>query len=151
MKILMVCLGNICRSPMAHGLLQHKVHGMGLNWQVDSAGTSNWHENELPDQRAIACMKRHGVDITYQRSRPVIAEDFQEFDILYAMDTSNYDNLMKMARNEEEMNKVKLLLSEVFPEGGEVPDPYYGGDSGFEKVFKMLDQATDKVIRRYAF
>ena len=86
MKILMVCLGNICRSPMAHGLLQHKVQKLGLKWMVDSAGTSDWHQGELPDARAIACMKRHGIDITYQRSRPVIDEDLEDFDLIYVMD-----------------------------------------------------------------
>src|ERR1700760_2459812 len=96
-KVLMVCLGNICRSPMAHGLLQHKAEALKLDWEIDSAGTSDWHRGELPDERAIACMKKHGIDITYQRSRPFIRDDFREFDLIYVMDKSNYKNVTTLA------------------------------------------------------
>ncbi len=147
----MVCLGNICRSPMAHGLLKHKADAMGLGWEVDSAGTSDWHRGELPDERAIACMKKHGIDITYQRSRPFIRDDYNEFDLIYVMDNDNYDKVIGMARSEEEMQKVKLLLYEMNPISQiEVPDPYFGGDAGFEHVYKLLDKATNRVIEKYA-
>lgn len=146
----MVCLGNICRSPMAHGLLQHKVEQRGMDWEVDSAGTGDWHRGQQPDHRAIACMKKHSIDITYQSARPIIYDDFQQFDLIYVMDRSNFENVERMARNEEDMNKVKLLLSEIYPEGAEVPDPYYGGDAGFERVYQLLDEATEKILERYS-
>jgi protein-tyrosine phosphatase len=150
-KILMVCLGNICRSPMAHGILQHKVSMLKLDWEIDSAGTSDWHRGELPDKRAIDCMKKHGIDITYQRSRPFIKDDFGDFDVIYVMDRNNYRDVISLASNEEEMQKVKLLMSEVYPEKEtDVPDPYYGGDAGFEHVYKMLDKASDKIVERYS-
>src|SRR5580700_1857216 len=98
MKILLVCLGNICRSPMAHGLLQYKVEAHKLNWQIDSAGTSGYHEGQLPDGRAIACMKKHGIDITYQQSRPILIDDLDEFDLIYVMDKANLADVMEMAR-----------------------------------------------------
>src|SRR6202041_2830083 len=97
-KILMVCLGNICRSPMAHGLLQHKVKVRRLDWEVDSAGTSGYHEGQLPDARAIACMKRHGIDITYQQSRPIDGEDITYFDLIYVMDKANLHDVLAMAK-----------------------------------------------------
>lgn len=146
----MVCLGNICRSPMAHGLLQHKVEQRGLDWEVDSAGTGDWHTGELPDKRAIACMKKHGIDITYQRARTLVPDDLRRFDIIYVMDKSNYENVKRMARTiGVQKFEPLLLLSEIHPDGAEVPDPYYGGDAGFEEVYQMLDEATDKVISRY--
>ncbi|MDB5284453.1 MAG: protein-tyrosine-phosphatase, partial [Bacteroidota bacterium] len=149
-KVLMVCLGNICRSPMAHGLLQHKVQQLKLGWEVDSAGTSGYHEGQLPDPRATACMKQHGIDITYQRSRPISYEDLKEYDLVYVMDKSNYKNVTDLARTEEEIAKVKMIMSEVNPNvETDVPDPYYGGDKGFENVYKMLDKATDKIVERY--
>lgn len=146
----MVCHGNICRSPMAHGLLQRKVDLQNLPWEVDSAGVSDYHEGELPDPRATACMKKHGIDITYQRSRPVSYDDLKEFDLIYVMDASNYSNVSRMARTEEQLQKIKMIMNEVYPDQNtEVPDPYYGGDSGFEHVYKMLDKATDKIIEKY--
>ena len=146
----MVCLGNICRSPMAHGLLQHKVEQLNLDWEVDSAGVSGYHEGELPDPRAISCMEYHGIDITYQHSRPIIYDDLKEFDLIYVMDKSNYKNVTDMANTEEEVAKVKMIMSEVYPEvETDVPDPYYGGDKGFEQVYKMLDKATDKIVEKY--
>src|SRR4051812_42209338 len=151
LKILMVCLGNICRSPMAHGLLLHKVQQLGLNWQIDSAGTSNYHEGQLPDSRAIACMKRHGIDITYQTSRPVIKDDLGEYDVIYVMDQANLRDVLEMTGTEEEQNKVALVMSMVYEQSPiDVPDPYFGvGDKGFENVYTMLDEATDKIIEKY--
>lgn len=151
MKILFVCLGNICRSPMAHGLLQHKVQHLGLNWKVDSAGTSDWHKGELPDNRAMACMKRHGIDISYQQSRPIIRNDFKEFDLIYVMDKANLRDVLDMANSEEDQNKVALVMSKVYENNAvDVPDPYFGvGDKGFENVYKMLDEATDAILEEY--
>ena len=148
LKVLMVCLGNICRSPMAHGLLQHKVTKLKLDWEIDSAGTSNYHEGQLADSRAIACMKRHGIDITYQRSRPVVAKDLAYYDHILVMDKSNLNNVLKLAKSADEHLKVSLIMDLVKGEyADEVPDPYYGsGDSGFELVYKMLDDATDILI-----
>jgi protein-tyrosine phosphatase len=152
LKVLMVCLGNICRSPMAHGLLQHKVTLHQLDWEIDSAGTTGYHKGELPDKRAIACMKRHGIDITFQQSRPITAADLRYYDLIYVMDHSNLNDVSEMARTETELEKIFLVMSlanEKHPE--DVPDPYFGaGDYGFETVYKMLDQATDKLIEKYS-
>ena len=149
MRILMVCLGNICRSPLAEGILQHKANQLGLTWQIDSAGTLGWHAGELPDSRSIAIAKKHGIDITYQRSRQFSTYDIERFDIIYAMDASNYRDLIQHAHTSEEKEKVKMILNEVAPKGNRsVPDPYYDSD-GFEDVFQMLDKACDEIIRKY--
>jgi protein-tyrosine phosphatase len=149
MKILMVCLGNICRSPIAHGLLQHKADMLGLNWKIDSAGTSNWHEGELPNPKSIAVMKANGIDITYQRSRPITKDDLEDFDIIYVMDSSNYQNVCAMANTEAEKEKIKLIMNEVTPgQNQEVPDPYGLSEAHYQEVYDMLDAATDKIIER---
>jgi protein-tyrosine phosphatase len=151
-KVLMVCLGNICRSPMAHGLLQHKVTQHKLDWEIDSAGTSGYHHGQLPDRRAIACMNRHNIDITYQRSRPIVYEDLFYYDQIFVMDRSNLRDVLQLAKTNTDKSKVSLVMSlvnEQHPE--EVPDPYYGiGDSGFELVYEMLDKATDRLIQKHA-
>lgn len=145
----MVCLGNICRSPIAHGLLKYKADNLGLNWEVDSAGTSDWHEGELPNEKSIKVMREHGIDITYQRSRPLKRKDLEHFDIVYVMDSSNYQNVTDMAKSEEEIAKVKLIMNEV-EEGKNqaVPDPWGLSQQHYEDVFKMLDVATDKILER---
>lgn len=150
MKILMVCLGNICRSPLAEGILQHKIDTQGLDgWAVDSAGTSGWHAGELPDSRSISTAQTHGIDLTYQRSRQLQVADYDAFDRIYVMDSSNYQNALKLARNEADRQKVELIMNEVAPQRNiAVPDPYYG-EFGFEQVFEMLDQATDAIIEKY--
>lgn len=135
---------------MAHGLLQHKVEKANLNWEVDSAGTSDWHKGELPDHRAMACMKRHGIDISYQHSRPFVRADFDRFDLIYVMDKANLSDVMQMTRTDEERYKVKLMMSLVYEETPiDVPDPYFGKeDQGFENVYKMLDEATDNLLEQ---
>ncbi|MDW8419065.1 MAG: low molecular weight protein-tyrosine-phosphatase [Chitinophagales bacterium] len=149
MKILFVCLGNICRSPIAHGLLQHKVEQMGLNWEVDSAGTSDWHEGELPHASAMRVMRDHGIDISYQRSRPIRKSDLAHYDVIYVMDQSNYSDVIRMARTDAEKQKVKLVMEEVHPNSGaEVPDPWGLSYEHYRKVYAMLDEATDKIIER---
>ncbi len=140
MKILMVCLGNICRSPLAEGILQSKVHSDSI--QVDSAGTAAYHVGELPDQRSIAVAKKYGIDLTKQRARKFSVKDFDTFDLIYAMDASNYQNILDLARNNEDEQKVKLILNEIDSESNsDVPDPYYGENDGFENVYQMLDTA----------
>ncbi|OSY87753.1 protein tyrosine phosphatase [Tenacibaculum holothuriorum] len=146
MKILMVCLGNICRSPLAEGILQSKVSSDVI---VDSAGTSGYHEGELPDKRSIAVAHKYGIDITNQRSRKFRRKDFQEFDLIYAMDESNYIDILSLASTEEEKEKVKMILNESHPEEDRnVPDPYYGGEMGFENVYRMLDEACSVIASK---
>ncbi|PZX39127.1 protein-tyrosine phosphatase [Nonlabens dokdonensis] len=146
-NILMICLGNICRSPLAEGLMRSKLNF--TKFTVDSAGTSGGHKGEAPDKRSIAVAKKNSLDITKQKSRKLLKEDFQEFDFLYVMDESNYRDVVSMAATDEERNKVIKILDEVFPgENLDVPDPYYGGSQGFENVYKMLDRATDAIAKK---
>jgi len=146
MKILMVCLGNICRSPLAEGILKSKVD---LSILIDSAGTSGYHEGALPDRRSIAIAQEMGIDITDQRSRKFIVRDFDTFDLIYAMDTSNYDNIIELARNADDVSKVKMILNEAYPDQNlSVPDPYYGGEEGFSNVYKMLDEACEVIASK---
>jgi protein-tyrosine phosphatase len=151
MKILMVCLGNICRSPIAEGILRHKLRVMkNEDVQTDSAGTSNFHLGEQPDSRMRMTAVKNGMDISDLRARQFVQSDFDEFDLIYAMDNANKMDILKLARNDADRAKVKLILDEIYPgENREVPDPYYGGDEGFQQVFDMLDDATDQLIARY--
>jgi protein-tyrosine phosphatase len=126
MKILMVCLGNICRSPLAEGILKTKVEKNRLNWIVDSAGTSSQHSGEQPDSRSIAIAEKYGIDITDQRSRQFKTRDFSEFDLILVMDASNFRNVVNLARDEEDIKKVKLIMNLAEPDqNNEVPDPYW--------------------------
>ena len=146
-KVLMVCLGNICRSPLAEGILKSKVNSELVT--VDSAGTSGWHIGNLPDPRSVEVAKLHGIDITDQKARAFTQEDFDRFDFIYAMDHSNYLNILKLARNKHDRTKVKMILNEL--ETGsdeEVPDPYYGGEQGFENVFQMLDASCAIIAKK---
>jgi len=146
-KILMVCLGNICRSPLAEGILASKVDTDKV--LVDSAGTSNWHVGKQPDPRSIEVAEQFGIDISHQKARQFSVSDFDTFDKIYVMDNSNYENVIALARNEEDKKKVERILNEVSPgKNLEVPDPYYGGDSGFIKVYKMLDEAFEIVAEK---
>ena len=145
----MVCLGNICRSPLADGLLRRKVTESKLDVTVDSAGTSAYHEGERPDRRMLETSKRRGTPIDFLRSRPFSALDFETFDVIYVMDQSNLQNVLKLAANDAQKAKVKLILNEVDPDAhDEVPDPYFGGSEGFEHVYDLLDQATDNIIEK---
>jgi len=146
-KVLMVCLGNICRSPLAEGILKSKVNSSKIH--IDSAGTGGWHIGELPDSRSIDIAGINGIDITDQACRKFIEEDFDEFDHIYVMDKSNLRDVLSMARNDDDRLRVKLILEELSPGMSmEVPDPYYGGERGFEKVFEMLDTACDKIVNK---
>jgi protein-tyrosine phosphatase len=146
-KVLMVCLGNICRSPMAEGILKHKAEELGIDIIVDSAGTSNFHEGEQPDPRAMAEMAANGIDISDQRSRPFTAEDFDRFDHILVMDTSNRTNVVNMARTETDKQKVRLILDHGNAvKGHSVPDPYY--DDGFGRVYELLDYACGVFLEK---
>lgn len=148
MKILMVCLGNICRSPLAEGIMFKKICDRKLDWQVDSAGTSGWHDGEIPDMRSIEIARKYDIDITSQRSRKLVAEDLDRFDLILAMDSSNYQNIINLSTNKEQEDKIKLILNFVYPaENRAVPDPYF--DNGFENVYQLLDLATDKILAEY--
>lgn len=143
----MVCLGNICRSPLAEGILKSKVDPEKV--LVESAGTGGWHVGDRPDPRSIAVARQHGLDITDQRGRKFSAYDFERYDHIFVMDNSNYRDVVQMANNDSEKEKVRLILDEIFPgENVDVPDPYYGGDQGFENVFMMLDEACENIVRR---
>ena len=143
----MVCLGNICRSPLAEGILKSKT--FLRNVEVESAGTGNYHVGGLPDKRSIAIAKEYKLDITDQRARQFSVDDFDNFDIIYAMDNSNYENIISLSRNQEDIAKVKLILNEVFPEENlDVPDPYTGGKHGFATVYIMLEQACEIIANK---
>ncbi len=145
-KILMVCLGNICRSPLAEGILRSKLNN---NFIVDSAGTGGWHAGEQPDKRSILTAKNRGIDITHQRARKFQKTDFENFDYIYVMDNQNYKDVSSLAENEDHKTKIQLILEEIFPgERVDVPDPYYGGQDGFEKVFYMLDEACEIIAKK---
>lgn len=149
MKILMVCLGNICRSPLAQGILEDKIKKHGLNWQVDSAGTGGWHSGELPDRRSIQVAKKYSIDLSIQRARKLNGYDLENFDLIFAMDKSNLQDIQKLAQNQEELKKIKLILNESHPnENLIVPDPYYN-DNGFEEVYQLLDEACNSIIQNY--
>ncbi|MCB0509931.1 MAG: low molecular weight phosphotyrosine protein phosphatase [Chitinophagales bacterium] len=149
LKILMVCLGNICRSPLAEGILKHKVQERNLNWEVDSAGTSGFHAGEKPDRRSIAEAKKHQIDISEQRSRQFRGWDLESYDLIYVMDNSNLRDVLSLAKNEEEKAKVILIMNELEPGSNiNVPDPYYG-EYGFENVYSMLDKACEAIINKY--
>ena len=149
MKILMVCLGNICRSPMAEGILRHKLQERGLPFTTESAGTAGSHVGEAPDRRAIATMRRFGIDISDLRARQVSAQDFARFDHLLAMDEENLLDLRALAPDHETASRARLIM-DLVPDHPlrHVPDPYYGGDVGFDTVYHMLDQACDRLIER---
>ena len=145
MKILMVCLGNICRSPLAEGILAHKTQHLDVT--VESAGTAGYHIGKLPDKRSIEIANKYEIDISNQKARQFSRVDFDEFDIIYAMDTNNFAHLTSLAVNQNERNKIRMILNEINPESFDsVPDPYYGGDNGFHIVYNMLDKACNKII-----
>ncbi len=143
----MVCLGNICRSPLAEGILKSKLNLNEVT--IDSAGTAAYHVGNLPDPRSIAIAKKHGIDITTQRARKFTVKDFDSFDFIYAMDQNNFDYILKLSRNKEDKKKVLLILNEVRPfQNNSVPDPYYGGDDGFENVYQMLNKACAEIASK---
>lgn len=141
-KVLMVCLGNICRSPLAEGILKSKINSDKIF--VDSAGTGAYHVGNLPDPRSIEVAAKHNIDITNQMARKFSIDDFDIFDYIYVMDESNYQNIVNLSRNIEDKSKVDMILNHVYPnENISVPDPYYGGKKGFDNVFEMLNEACE--------
>lgn len=145
-KILMVCLGNICRSPLAEGLLASKLPKD--KFIVDSAGTGHWHVGKQPDHRSIDVAKRNGLDISGQKGKLFSAADFDAFDYIYVMDSTNYDDVMQLAKTDAQKAKVKMILNELFPgENVDVPDPYYGLANGFDNVYQMLDETCDIIAK----
>ena len=143
----MVCLGNICRSPLAEGILTHKTQDLDVF--VDSAGTASYHIGNLPDNRSIDIANKYGIDLTDQRARQFSEIDFDNFDKIYAMDTHNYSSIISIARNQNDRDKVDLILNETNPKSFDsVPDPYYGEGDGFQKVYSMLDKACDVIVNK---
>lgn len=149
MKILMVCLGNICRSPLAEGILKDKIQKKGLPWQVDSAGTGSWHTGEKPDTRSIKVARQYGIDISYQRARQIQPADLRNFDLILTMDENNHEHVLQMARQHgADETKVQMILNYLYPgQNQSVPDPYWN-DNGFEPVFQMLNEACEKVVEQ---
>jgi len=146
-KILMVCLGNICRSPLAEGLLRSKLpQDMFI---VDSAGTADYHIGNPPDKRSVAVAKKYDIDISNLKGRQFKQSDFDTFNYIFVMDESNYQNVIKLARDKTDLEKVHYILNEIYPnQNYSVQDPYFGGESGFESVYKMLDEACEIISKR---
>ena len=144
-KILMVCLGNICRSPLAEGILKSKLDTQ--KFEVDSAGTGNWHVGEKPDHRSIETAKNHQIDISHQRARHFNPKDFGNFDLIFAMDDKNYEDILSLASDENSKNKVYKIVSFDPQKSKEIPDPYFGNQSGFEFVYQLLDGICNDIAK----
>ncbi len=151
MKILMVCLGNICRSPLAEGILQEKAFKAGLNWSVESAGTNGYHNGEPPHRLSQKVARMSGIDISQQRSRKLVPEDFEIYDKIYALAEDVLYDIRRIAKNKFDPAKVDLLMNELYPGSNmDIPDPWYGEEPGYHDVFKMIDEACDALISKYA-
>lgn len=149
MKIMMVCLGNICRSPLAEGILRYRSQQAGLQWHIESAGTGSWHTGEAPDPRSQRIAEKHGIDISHQRAQKFSPYHFESFDLIFTMDSSNYNDVIRQAVSDEERNKVELIMNMVAPgKNMAVPDPYYD-DALYEKVYQMLDEACAAIMERW--
>jgi len=150
MKILMVCLGNICRSPLAEGILKYKAKQAELPWKIDSAGTNGYHIGEPPHHLSQKVARLNGIDICDQRARRFTADDFKNYDKIYAMSADVIDEMKRIARNKFDAGKVDLLMNELNPgKNMDVPDPWYGPEPGYHQVYKMIDEACDAVVRKY--
>ncbi len=151
MKVLMVCLGNICRSPLAEGILQQQADRAGLNWVVESAGTNSYHIGEAPHPLSQKVALLHGIDISAQRARRFTPGDLQSFDRIYALANDVWADIRKIAGNEYDGSKVDLLLNEIFPgKNMDVPDPWYGAEPGYHEAFELIEQACHKIIQKYS-
>ena len=150
MKILMVCLGNICRSPLAEGILQEKALKAGLDWKVDSSGTNGYHTGEPPHEISIKVAKLNGIDISHQRSRRFTSADFENYDLIYAMADDVLDDMRRMSKNNFDAKKVSLFLEESFPgEERDVPDPWSGPESDYHEVFEIISNNCDNIIKKH--
>jgi protein-tyrosine phosphatase len=151
MKILMVCLGNICRSPLAEGILQDKAFKAGLNWSVESAGTNHYHTGDAPHPLSQKIAKLNGIDICKQRARRFVAEDMEVYDKIYALAGDVLQDIRHIARKKMDETKVDLLMNELYPGMNmDVPDPYYGAEPGYHEVYKMIDKVCDAIIEKYS-
>jgi protein-tyrosine phosphatase len=149
MKVLMVCLGNICRSPLAEGILKQKFKRNNIEGFVDSAGTAAYHAGEKPDPRSIEIANKYGIDIKNQTARKFKVEDFDLFDKIFVMDSENLADIKKVARNQQDIQKVEMILNQSLPgKNLPVPDPYYGGEDGFENVYSLLDNACEAIVEQ---
>ena len=145
----MICLGNICRSPLAHGILEKKITNHNLNVFVDSAGTGSWHIGNPPDIRSIEIADKNEISISNQRARQFKKTDFEKFDLIYVMDKNNFNDISNLDNHNKYQNKIKLILNELHPsQNMEVPDPYYGNNNGFENVYNLLEKACDEIISK---
>jgi protein-tyrosine phosphatase len=151
MNVLMVCLGNICRSPLAEGILQKKATEAGLNWVVDSAGTNGYHVGEAPHKLSIKVALKNGIDISQQISRKFVSDDFARFDKIYVMAEDVMQAVKKIAGNKFDATKIDYFLNELYPNKNlDVPDPWYGEENGYGDVFEMIEQTCEKIIdKRY--
>ena len=146
-KILMVCLGNICWAPLAEGILASKLPAN--KFTVDSAGTGSWHIGHAPDERSINVGKKNKIDISHQKGRQFSSADFDAFDYIYVMDSSNYRDVLQLAITQDHKDKVQMILNDLFPnENVDVPDPYFGLANGFEIVYNMLDEVCDVISKK---
>jgi protein-tyrosine phosphatase len=151
MKILMVCLGNICRSPLAEGILQDKAFKAGLSWSVESAGTNSYHIGDAPHHLSQKVAKINGLDISTQRARRFTAEDFETYDKIYALANDVLSDIKKIAKDKFVPAKVDLLLNELYPEKNmDVPDPWYGPEPGYHQVYDLIDKVCDTIIEKYS-
>ena len=147
MRILMVCLGNICRSPLAEGIIKSKTKHLKII--IDSAGTAGYHVGKKPDVRSIYIANKNNINIKGQKARQFNRSDFDNFDIIYAMDKNNYSHLIALAKNEDERLKIRLILNEITPgKYNSVPDPYYDNENGFQNVYNMLEKACEKITNQ---
>ena len=150
MKILMVCLGNICRSPLAEGVLKHKAKAAGLDWQIDSAGTNGYHVGEAPHHLSQKVARLNGIDICNQRARRFVKEDFDRYDKIYGMADDVIDDIRRIARDKFDPSKVDLFMNELYPgKNDSVPDPWYGPEPGYHEVYTMIDEVCDAIISKY--
>ena len=146
----MVCLGNICRSPLAEGILQDKAFKAGLNWSVESAGTNRYHTGDAPHRLSQKIAKQHGIDISRQRARTFVPDDFERYDKIYALAANVIDDIGYIAKDKFDGRKIELLMNELYPgRNMDVPDPYYDGEEAYHEVYRMLDKVCDKIIERY--
>ena len=151
MKILMVCLGNVCRSPLAEGILQQKAFEAGLNWSVESAGTNSYHTGDAPHPLSQKVARLHGIDISGQRARRFVGEDFEIYDKIYALAGDVLSDIRYIARKKFDVSKVDLLMNELYPgQDIDVPDPWYGPEPGYHEVYKMLDEVCSNIIDKYS-